>query len=50
MLGVMKLKFVTRPCWAFASVPAIRDGRFVDGLACSVDRIAAGKLQTPGEV
>jgi hypothetical protein len=28
----------------------MRDGRLVDELACSVDRMAAGKLHTPGEV
>jgi hypothetical protein len=28
----------------------MRDGRLEESLACSVDRIDAGKLHTPGEV
>ena len=50
MLGVMKLKFVTTPCCAFATGAGNQRREVGRALACSVDRIAAGKLHTPGEV
>src|ERR1041385_8698582 len=50
MDGVMKLKSVTMPCPVLAPVPASREGRLEGVLACSAERIAAGKLHTPGAV